>query len=91
MLFRATLSVRESRLGPDHPDMLTNRNNLAFALTHAGRTEEAIPLLEATLRQRESRLGPDHPRTVTSRNNPATTSSQSRPVTAAASANAASA
>jgi hypothetical protein len=35
----------------------------------AGRTAEAIPLLERTLADCERVLGPDHPNTLTSRNN----------------------
>jgi tetratricopeptide (TPR) repeat protein/tRNA A-37 threonylcarbamoyl transferase component Bud32 len=56
-------------LGPDHPDTLTSRNNLALAYLDAGRTAEAITLLEANLKQQESKLGPDHPLTLTSRDN----------------------
>ena len=56
-------------LGPDHPDTLTSRNNLAAAYQAAGRAAEAIPLYEQTLADRERVLGPDHPDTLTSRNN----------------------
>ncbi|MGH3572455.1 MAG: FxSxx-COOH system tetratricopeptide repeat protein [Pseudonocardiaceae bacterium] len=56
-------------LGPDHPDTLTSRNNLASAYQSAGRLEQAIPLFEATLTERERVLGPDHPHTLGSRNN----------------------
>jgi tetratricopeptide (TPR) repeat protein len=59
-------------LGPDHPDTLTSRNNLANTCITAGRTAEAIKLHEATLELRESRLGPDHLDTLSSRNNLAT-------------------
>jgi serine/threonine protein kinase len=59
-------------LGPDHPDTLTSRNDLAAAYHAAGRIEEAVTLHEATLKQRESKLGPDHPGTLTSRHNLAT-------------------
>ena len=54
-------------LGPDHPDTLASRGNLAEAYRAAGRTAEAIELQEATLKTRESKLGPDHPQTLTSR------------------------
>lgn len=43
--------------------------NLAAAYQVAGRTAEAIPLVEATLTDRERLLGPDHPDTLMSRNN----------------------
>ena len=63
------LADRERVLGPDHPDTLTARNNLAEAYQAAGRAAEAIPLHERTLADRERVLGPDHPDTLTSRNN----------------------
>jgi serine/threonine protein kinase len=56
-------------LGPDHPDTLGSRNNLALAYRDARRIAEAIALLEATLKQSEAKLGPDHTLTLTSRNN----------------------
>ena len=56
-------------LGPDHPDTLISRNNLAGAYESAGRLGEAIPLSEQALADCERVLGPDHPGTLTSRNN----------------------
>jgi serine/threonine protein kinase len=61
-------ALREATLGPDHPDTLTSRHNLANAYRDAGRTSEAIALIQATLKLRESTLGPDHPDTLKSRN-----------------------
>jgi len=55
--------------GPDHPNTLTSRNNLASAYQAAGDLGRAIPLLEQTLADRERVLGPDHPDTLASRNN----------------------
>ena len=63
------LEDAERVLGPDHPDTLASRNNLANAYQEAGRAAEAIPLHEQTLADRERVLGPDHPDTLTSRNN----------------------
>ena len=63
------LADRERVLGPDHPDTLTARNDLAEAYQAAGRAAEAIPLHERTLADSERVLGPDHPDTLTSRNN----------------------
>ncbi|WP_432560669.1 tetratricopeptide repeat protein [Granulicoccus sp. GXG6511] len=57
------------RLGPDHPDTLASRNNLAYAYQAAGNLGEAIPLYTRTLADRERVLGPDHPDTLASRNN----------------------
>ncbi len=59
-------------LGPDHPDTLTSRNNLATTYQDAGRTTEAITLHERTLADMERLLGPDHPSTLRSRGNLAT-------------------
>ncbi len=59
----------ERVLGPDAPDTLTVRNNLALAYRGAGRTTDAITLHQQTLADRERTLGPDHPRTLQSRNN----------------------
>jgi tetratricopeptide (TPR) repeat protein len=67
-MFEKASMVLQASLGPDHPDTLTGRNNLAQAYLAAGRTREAIALHEATLKARESRLGPDHPTTLAIRN-----------------------
>ena len=56
-------------LGADHPDTLSAWTNIAYAYQAAGRTAEAIPLLEQALTDRERILGADHPDTLTSRNN----------------------
>ncbi|MFT7837749.1 tetratricopeptide repeat protein [Saccharothrix sp. BKS2] len=55
--------------GPDHPDTLISRNNLAGAYQAAGDLGRAIPLFEATLADCERVLGSDHRNTLTSRNN----------------------
>uniref|UniRef100_UPI0006E1E2DF tetratricopeptide repeat protein n=1 Tax=Streptomyces albus TaxID=1888 RepID=UPI0006E1E2DF len=59
-------------LGPDHPDTLTTRGNLAISYWQAGRTQEAIALNEQVLTDSERTLGPHHPDTLTTRNNLAT-------------------
>ena len=56
-------------MGVDHPYTLATRNNLAVAYRTAGRTAEAITLLEQALADRERLLGADHPDTLQSRNN----------------------
>ena len=56
-------------LGPDHPDTLASRNNLAYAHESAGHLGQAIALYEQTLADRLRILGPDHPDTLTSRDN----------------------
>ena len=64
-----TLADRERILGPDHPDTLFSRNNLAYAYQSAGRLAEGIPLFERNLADRERIMGRDHPDTISSRNN----------------------
>jgi tetratricopeptide (TPR) repeat protein len=60
---------QERLQGPDHPDTLSARNNLAVAYRDAGRADEAITLDEQNLANRERVLGPDHPHTLGARNN----------------------
>ena len=55
--------------GPDHPNTLTSRNNLAGAYESAGDLGKAVPLFEQTLADRIRVLGEDHPSTLSSRNN----------------------
>ena len=59
---------RARAFGPDHPDTLTSRNDLANAYLDAGRADEAIALHERTLADRERVLGETHPDTLVSRN-----------------------
>jgi tetratricopeptide (TPR) repeat protein len=59
----------ERILGADHADTLISRNNLAVAYRAAGRTADAIPLLERILAVSERVLGADHADTLISRNN----------------------
>ena len=68
-LYEQVLAERERVLGPDHPDTLTIRNNLAGAYYSVGRFGEAIELLGRVLAERERVLGSDHPDTLTTRNN----------------------
>ena len=66
----AVLKVREATLPPDHPDTLESRNDLAIAYRAAGRTDEAIAMLEAIAESAtRRRCGPDHPDTLTCRSN----------------------
>jgi Tetratricopeptide repeat len=50
-------------LGPNHPDTLKSRNNLANAYRAAGDLGRAIPLLRKTLADSVRVLGADHPKT----------------------------
>jgi non-specific serine/threonine protein kinase/serine/threonine-protein kinase len=53
-------------LGPDHPDTLTNLNNVAVCYGARGRHAEAVNLYEETLALRKAKLGPTHPDTLES-------------------------
>ena len=63
----------ERLLGPDHPNTLTARANLATVYESAGRVREAIALAECNLADSERLLGPDHPNTLAARENLANT------------------
>ena len=68
-LHERVLADRERVLGPEHPDTLAARNNLAVAYQAAGQIDEAVALHEQALADRERVLGPDHPGTLNSRSN----------------------
>ncbi len=70
--YERAVELRESRLGPDHPDTLNSRNNLAVVYGRVGRADDAIKMHEETLKRRETKLGPDHSGTLLSRINLAT-------------------
>ena len=59
----------EVLLGPDHPDALASRNNLAGTYESVGRLIEAIALFERVLADSIRVLGEDHPSTLTTRDN----------------------
>jgi len=63
------VELRQERLGPDDPDTLASRNDLADAYQAAGFTDKAITMYKAILKQRELKLGADHPDTLESRSN----------------------
>ena len=56
LLLESTLTDAERILGPDHPDTLTSRNNLADAYQSAGRLDRGDPPVRA--HPRRSRAGP---------------------------------
>ena len=67
--YEQTLSDCIRIFGPDHPNTLTARHNLAYAYKAAGRITEAIALHEQVLTDSTRILGPDHPDTLTLRHN----------------------
>jgi Tetratricopeptide repeat len=66
-LYERTLSIREARLGPDHPATVWSLSNLALVLHDQGDLDGVRTLLERALSIRKTRLGPDHPDTARSR------------------------
>jgi tetratricopeptide (TPR) repeat protein len=68
-LYQRALSIREARLGPDHPDIAGSLHNLAIVLAAQGDLDHARRLHQRALSIREARLGPDHPDTASSLHN----------------------
>jgi tetratricopeptide (TPR) repeat protein len=68
-LFLLSLSIRESQLGENHPDVATSLNNLAVLYESQGKYEEAEPLFLRSLAIREKQLGENHPDVAQSLNN----------------------
>src|SRR5215475_1244144 len=59
--FEDALEIRESRLGPDHPDVSQAIYGLALIHYYKGEYSKAEPLYQRALAIREKSLGPDHP------------------------------
>jgi serine/threonine protein kinase/tetratricopeptide (TPR) repeat protein len=62
---RETVQALQAELGPEHPDTLVARNNLAVDLMIAGRPAEAIRTWEEILPRQRSRPGAHHSDTLT--------------------------
>ena len=58
-----------STLGPEHPDTLTTRHNIAYWTGRAGDVGEALRLFKELLLDQERALGPEHPDTLSTRGN----------------------
>jgi hypothetical protein len=59
--------VQRHLLGPDHPDTLTSRHNLAWWQSNVGEPGAGSAALEALLADRTRVLGHDHPHTLSTR------------------------
>ena len=68
-LYERALSIRERRVGADHPDTAHSLQNIANAPATQGDLDGARTLFERALSIHEARLGADHPETVTNRRN----------------------
>ncbi|MEV7395297.1 tetratricopeptide repeat protein, partial [Streptomyces sp. NPDC091215] len=67
--FAELLDDRLRVLGPDHPDTLTTRNNLAYWRGEAGDPVGAATAFAELLDDHMRVLGPGHPDTLSTRNN----------------------
>jgi hypothetical protein len=63
-LYERTRADCQRVLGPDHPDTLATRANLAHAYHTMGRISEASKMLESALADCERVLAPGDPLTV---------------------------
>jgi tetratricopeptide (TPR) repeat protein len=63
------LAIDEKALGPHHPSVAIDLNNLGQLLQDLGDFDAARPLLERALQIKEKSLGPDHPSTILGRDN----------------------
>jgi tetratricopeptide (TPR) repeat protein len=77
-LFKRSLALKESSLGPTHPslaptlgnpDVAMSLNNLASLYEAQGRYPDAEPLYKQSLAILEKLLGKDHPNIATSLSN----------------------
>ena len=68
-LFRNALAIGEKTLGPNHPNVAIQLNNLANLLQDQGKYDEAEPLYRRALAIHEKVLGPNHPNVATQLNN----------------------
>ncbi len=72
-LGREILDINRALLGPDHPRVARETNNLAQVLQRMGRPDEAEPLYREALRVLEATVGPEHPYTALGMSNLAAT------------------
>ena len=61
--YEALLTEQTKNLGPDHPDTLAARGDLAGAHHEAGHLSTAIDMHQAVLPDMTRVLGPNHPKT----------------------------
>src|SRR6266567_2290074 len=68
-LSQRAIVICERTLGPDHPDVAANLNNLAGLYRGQGKYAEAEPLYQRALTIYEQQLGTEHPDTARCLNN----------------------
>ncbi|MFD7880402.1 tetratricopeptide repeat protein [Streptomyces sp. NPDC059766] len=70
-LLRPLHQQRDAQLGPDHPDTLAARHDMARYLAEAGRLSEAVTLLDRLALDRQRVQGPRHTATLVTRSSQA--------------------
>jgi tetratricopeptide (TPR) repeat protein len=60
-LYERAIAIDETALGPEHPQLATDLNNLAGLYQETGRYAEAEPLFGRAIAIDEKVLGPEHP------------------------------
>jgi tetratricopeptide (TPR) repeat protein len=68
-LYRRALAISEVSLGPNHPTVAIDLDNLASLLQETNRLSEAEPLVRRALAIDEASLGPNHPAVAVDLNN----------------------
>ena len=66
---REVLEMLDRELGPEHPETIGARNNIAACLDAQGEAKRAEAEMREVLRLREGALGPEHPDVAEARNN----------------------
>jgi len=66
---KKAMEVAEQNVGPDHPDVAIDLNNLAGLYRAQGHYAQAEPLYKRSLAIDEKALGPDHPDVAIDLNN----------------------
>ncbi|KAM5443017.1 hypothetical protein MferCBS31731_001891 [Microsporum ferrugineum] len=57
------VEIQRQGPGENHSDTIAAMNNLSVAYFHAGRLEDAIPLMKKVVDWNMEKMGPDHPQT----------------------------
>ena len=64
--FQKSVTLRQTKLGADHPDTLTSMSNLAVTYSDLGQHDKALAMNEKVLAARQTKLGAAHHDTLTS-------------------------
>ena len=67
--YEKSLKIKETVLGPEHPDTAQTYNNMANVYDDMGDYPKALEFYEKALKIREAVLGPEHPDTAATYNN----------------------